>query len=98
MFGPVTRRDARKTPCIDDNAVWDEFKPFHWEIGVVRTTKAWMGHDCVERSAREDHIAVVQACGKQRVKRLEIRVLGVLVATGNCSLNFENRMIPNSWK
>src|ERR1700752_1057393 len=41
-FGPVPPRDARKTPCIDDNAVWDEFKPFHCEIGVVRTTNSGM--------------------------------------------------------
>src|SRR5580692_12882411 len=39
-LGPVTPRDARKTPLIDAKAAWDEFKPFHCEIGVVRTTNS----------------------------------------------------------
>src|SRR5580704_18452473 len=41
-FGPVSPRDARKTPFIEANATWDEFKPFHCEIGVVRTTNREM--------------------------------------------------------
>src|ERR1700757_4691475 len=41
-FGPVTPRDARNTPWTDAKATWDEFNPFHCEIGVVRTTNSGM--------------------------------------------------------
>jgi|SRR5580700_2809510 len=55
-------------------------------------------HDCVEGSAREDHVAIVQARRKQRIKRLKVNVLRVFVAARNCSLKFESRMLPNLWK
>ena len=41
-LGPVTPRDARKTPWTHSKATWDELRPFHCEIGVVRTTSKGM--------------------------------------------------------
>src|SRR5580692_9587700 len=51
--GPVTPRDARKTPCIEANATWDEFKPFHCEIGVVRTTNREMTSPQISTAAAD---------------------------------------------